>query len=90
MPAPLTVPRLAVDESYQRQGIGPALLADAMLRTVQAADIASIRAILVHGISERAKRFYQAHGFHVSPLDPMTLMITLSEARKILGFSDTT
>lgn len=88
MPDPVPVmilARLAVDESFQRQGIGPALLADAVYRTVQAAAIAGIRALLVHAISERAKRFYEVHGFRASPLDPMTLMITLSEAQAIIA-----
>jgi predicted N-acetyltransferase YhbS len=60
MPDPLPVMvlgRLAVDKSFQRRGIGKGLLRDAVLRTVQAAEIAGIRAILVHAISEPAKRF---------------------------------
>jgi GNAT superfamily N-acetyltransferase len=68
----------------QGQGIGPALLRDAILRTLQAAEIAGIRAILVHAISDRAKRFYERWGFVSSPLEPMTLMITVAEARKAI------
>jgi hypothetical protein len=52
---------------------------------VQAAEIAGIRAILVHAISEPARRFYQGYGFIASPIDPMTVMITVAEARKMLG-----
>ena len=40
--------RLAVSSGSQGQGIGAGLLKDAMLRTVQAADIAGIRALVVH------------------------------------------
>jgi hypothetical protein len=50
------------------------------LRTLHAAEIAGIRAILVHAISDRARRFYEACGFISSPMDPMTLMITVAEA----------
>lgn len=85
MPDPVPVMiigRLGVDQTVQGQAIGPALLRDAVLRTLQAADIAGIRAILVHAISERAKRFYEKWGFISSPVDPMTLMITVAEARK--------
>ena len=85
MPDPvpvMVIGRLAVDQTVQGQAIGPALLRDAVLRTLQAAEIAGIRAILVHAISERAKRFYERWGFIPSPIDPMTLMITVSEARK--------
>ena len=87
MPDPIPVMvlgRLAVDESYQGHGLGRALLRDAVLRTVQAADIAGIRAILVHAISEDARRFYERCGFRPSPADPMTLMITLQDARQAL------
>ena len=87
MPDPLPVMvigRLAVDQTVQGQAFGPALLRDAILRTLQAAEIAGIRAILVHAISERAKRFYEKWGFISSPIDPMTLMITVAESRQAL------
>ena len=84
MPDPvpvMVIGRLAVDQTAQGRALGPALLRDAVLRTVQAAEIAGIRAILVHAISERAKRFYEKWGFIASPVEPMTLMITVAEAR---------
>jgi GNAT superfamily N-acetyltransferase len=77
--------RLAVDKEFQGRGIGTGLLKDAVLRTAQAAEIAGIRALLVHAISDAAKRFYMAHGFIESPIDPMTVMITLGEAERILS-----
>lgn len=88
MPDPIPVMvlgRLAVDRGQQGRGLGAALLRDAVLRTLQAAEIAGIRALLVHAVSEDAKRFYERHGFYASPLDPMTLMITLADARRALG-----
>jgi GNAT superfamily N-acetyltransferase len=88
MPDPIPVMvlgRLAVDKSFRGQGVGAGLLRDAVLRTVQASEIAGIRALLVHAISERAKRFYEAYGFISSPVDPMTVMIGLSEAEKVLS-----
>ncbi len=87
MPDPLPVMilgRLAVDRSRQKQGLGRALLRDAVLRTLQAAEIAGIRAMLVHAISEAAKAFYLNHGFQPSPVHPLTLMLPLSEARRIV------
>jgi GNAT superfamily N-acetyltransferase len=83
MPNPVPVMligRLAIDLNFQGRGIGWALLKDAVLRTVRAAEIAGIRAILVHAISENAKRFYERSGFIASPIDPMTLMITVAQA----------
>jgi GNAT superfamily N-acetyltransferase len=81
----IIIGRLAIASRFQGRGIGAALLRDAVLRTIQAAEIAGIRAILVHSISEQAKRFYEKHGFTPSPADPMTLMITVTEAAKILA-----
>ena len=83
MPDPIPVMvmgRLACDRNWQGCGIGRALLRDAIHRTLQAAEIAGIRAILVHAISEDAKQFYQKCGFTVSPIDPMTLMLKVSDA----------
>jgi GNAT superfamily N-acetyltransferase len=80
----MVIGRLAIDLRFQGRGIGSALLRDAVLRTMQAAEIAGIRAILVHAISESAKRFYERSGFIPSPIDPMTLMITVAEAVKAL------
>ena len=40
--------RLAVDRSEQGQGLGKALLKDAVLRTIQAAEIAGLKLLLVH------------------------------------------
>ena len=88
MPDPLPVMivgRLAVEQGWQGRNIGRSLLRDAVLRTLQAAEIGGIRAILVHAISEDAKRFYERSGFSVSPADPMTLMITIADAKKALS-----
>jgi GNAT superfamily N-acetyltransferase len=85
MPDPVPVMiigRLAVHKDHQGRQIGPGLLRDAVLRTLQAAEIAGVRAILVHAISERARKFYEGCGFIPSPMDPMTLMITVAEAGK--------
>ncbi|MCT7960842.1 GNAT family N-acetyltransferase [Laspinema sp. D1] len=88
MPDPIPVMvigRLAVDRHWQGKGIGGALLRDAILRTLQAAEIAGIRAILVHAISEDAKQFYEKCGFTASAIDPMTLRVTVKDAIAALG-----
>jgi GNAT superfamily N-acetyltransferase len=87
MPDPIPVmvlARLAVDQAWHGQGLGQALLRDAILRTLQAAQIAGIRAILVHAISDDARRFYLRHGFVESTAAPMTLMITVADAERAL------
>lgn len=88
MPNPIPVvilARLAVDTSYQGQGLGCGLFRDGALRVVKAADTIGIRGIIVHAISEEAKNFYLALGFDVSPLEPMTLMITLNDLRACIA-----
>jgi hypothetical protein len=55
------------------------------MRATRAADIVGIRALLVHAISSDAKAFYESFGFRPSPIDPMTLMILLEEARRLVG-----
>lgn len=90
MPDPVPVMvlgRLAVDKDVQGRHIGGGLLRDAVLRTMQAAEIAGIRAILVHAISAEAKRFYEGYGFVASPVDPLTVMIAVAEAVKMMGAS---
>lgn len=87
MPDPIPVViigRLAIDKNFQGRGLGPALLRDAVLRVVQAADIAGVRAILVHALNKDALKFYQHCGFLPSPVDTMTLMITVADAKNTL------
>lgn len=88
MPDPIPVMilgRLAVGLDWQKKGLGGDLLADAVKRTLQAADIAGIRAFVVHALSDEAKQFYERFGFHPSPTDPMDLMITLKDAQANLS-----
>jgi len=84
MPNPIPVVllgRLAVDLSAQGIGLGRALVKDAALRVTSAADIIGIRGILVRALSPEAKTFYERLGFDPSPIDPMTLMITLTDIK---------
>lgn len=76
--------RLAVDHSWQGQGVGKALLKDAMQRTLRAADIAGIRAFAVHAKDEEARAFYQKFDFLPSPTDPMHLFVLLKDVRKLI------
>lgn len=87
MPDPIPVVvlgRLAIDQALQGQGLGRALVRDAALRVAQAADIIGVRGLLVHALSDSARAFYERVGFDPSPLDPMTLMITLADLRASL------
>jgi predicted N-acetyltransferase YhbS len=88
MPDPIPVvvlARLAVARAFAGQGIGRALVRDASMRAAQAAEIIGVRGILVQAISDEARAFYLAVGFDPSPLESMTLLITLADARRATG-----
>lgn len=76
--------RLAVSAAWQGRRIGAYLLRDAMLRTLQAADIVGIRAFAVHAKDETAKRFYEHFGFEPSPTDPLHLFLLTKDLRRSL------
>jgi GNAT superfamily N-acetyltransferase len=75
--------RLAVSGGWQGRGIGAGLLKDAMQRTLQAADIAGIRAFAVHAKDENARQFYEHFGFAPSPTDPLHLFVLIKELKKL-------
>lgn len=71
--------RLAVDLNFQGHGLGAALLKDALLRTLQAADIAGIRAVIVHAKSDAARQWYLRFGFEPGPINPFHLFLLLKD-----------
>lgn len=75
--------RLAISREYQGHGIGQALLKDGLLRTLQAADIAGIRAFAVHAKDDEARAFYQHFDFIESASDPMHLFVLLKDIRAL-------
>ncbi len=87
-PVPVIIlARLAVDRSEKGKGLGAGLIKDALLRTVQAADIVGCRAVMVHAKDEAAKAFYQRFGFGPSPTDPFRLFLLLKDVRASLGIA---
>ena len=87
MPDPIPVvvlARLAVDRNHQGRGLGRALFRDAARRAEHAADAIGIRGIVVHAISEEARKFYIALGFDPCPAESMTLVVTLPDVRSTL------
>jgi GNAT superfamily N-acetyltransferase len=77
--------RLAIDKTEQRRGLGKALLKDALLRTAQAADIAGIRALLVHAKDDEARAWYEGFDFEPGPGDPYQLFLLMKDLRTLLG-----
>ncbi len=76
--------RLAIAIPWQGKGLGAGLLKDGMARTLQAADIAGIRAFAVHAKDDEAKAFYERFDFLPSPSDPYHLFRLLKDIRLFL------
>jgi len=88
MPDPvpaIVLGRLAVDRTWQGQGLGADLLQDAVLRAVRASREIGARVLLCHAVDERAKRFYLHHGFVASSFDPLVVMLDLKQIDSVLA-----
>jgi predicted N-acetyltransferase YhbS len=83
-PIPVVIlARLAVSVQDQGRGIGAGLLQEAIVRTLQLAEIAGVRALLTHPIDEQAARFCLRFGFEASPIREQQLLLLLKDARKV-------
>lgn len=67
--------RLAVHHREQGKGLGKALLKDAILRTMQAAEIAGLKLLLVRARDKGAADFYRKHGFEPVVDDSLKLFL---------------
>jgi predicted N-acetyltransferase YhbS len=82
-PIPVVIlARLAVSIRDQGRGLGVGLLQEAILRTLQLAEIAGVRALLTHPIDDEAARFYRRFGFEASPIREQQLLLLLKDARR--------
>lgn len=68
--------RLAVDQGFKGQGLGSALLADALGRAARA-EIAAY-ALMVDAKDDEAANFYRHHGFIALPDSPRVLFLPLA------------
>jgi len=81
LPAGL-IGRLAVDERFRAQGLGSALVVDALARAVRSDS--AIYALLVDAKDEAAARFYLHLGFQRFASEPMRLFMPVAEAARRL------
>jgi ribosomal protein S18 acetylase RimI-like enzyme len=68
--------RLAVDQAFKGQGLGGALLADALTRVIRS-EIAAY-ALVVDAKDNTAADFYRHHGFLETASQPLTLFLPLA------------
>ena len=71
--------RLAVDQNFKAQGLGGALLADALHRSIRSEITAY--AMVVDAKDDIATSFYLHHGFISLPEAPQTLFLPLATAQ---------
>lgn len=69
--------RLALDFAFRGKGLGADLLHDAVLRCYRVAENIGVRAIMVHALTDEARRFYIHHGFTASQIQERTLFLKL-------------
>ena len=71
--------RLAVDRGHQGNGLAAALLKHFLLKALEVAELTGVRLVLVHAKDGRAADFYRHFGFEPSPIDDLTLMLTVKD-----------
>jgi hypothetical protein len=65
--------------------LGRALLKDALLRALGAANEIGARVVLVHALDEKARQFYKQFAFEESPISDLHLMLLMKDLEKSLG-----
>jgi GNAT superfamily N-acetyltransferase len=75
--------RLAIDLAWQGKGVGRALLAEVMRRSLRASEEVSARLVIVHAISSVAENFYIHHGFTRLPMEAPMVAIDLLKYRAL-------
>ncbi len=88
-PVPIIlIARLAVRIDEHGKGIGRSLIRDALVRSVGAADIAGLSAVVVDAKDADAKAFYEKMGFVPGPEDEFQLFMKMSDVRSASSGSD--
>lgn len=77
--------RLAVDARYQGQGLGAALIKNALLSVISTSQIVAFRAVMVHALDDEAERFYLKYGFRGAKGLERTLLLPTKDIAAALG-----
>ena len=84
-PIPVMVlARLAIDQAWQGQGLGLSSMKEVIVRTLHAADIAGIRALVVHAKDDAARKFYSHFGFEEGFSDPLHLYALTKDLKALI------
>lgn len=75
----------ATDIQAQNQGLGTALLFDALKRAARVAEEIGIFLVEIHAVDEKAKTIYEKRGFTPMEDNPLKLYMNLKKVRKLLS-----
>lgn len=76
--------RLAVAETHHGQGLGGVLLARALRKAYESADVVGSSMVIVDALDEKAAAFYAAHGFIHLP-ESMRLVLPMQTIARLLA-----
>lgn len=79
----ILIGRLAVDTSFQGQGLGGLLLIDALRRCLDSSYLVASLAVVVDAIDDAASNFYQRYGFVLFPSHPHRLFLPMATVRQL-------
>ncbi len=76
--------RLAIAGSFQGQGLGPILIADALKRVSRAGQVMAVYALVVDALNEQAAYFYHRFGFIPLPSNPLKLFLPMDSVTNLV------
>lgn len=79
----ILIGKLAIDTEAQKQGLGTALLFDALKRAAGVAEEVGIFLVEIKALNEQAKNLYLKFGFEEMSDEPMKLYLGLKKIRKL-------
>lgn len=80
----ILIGKLAIDKTAQKQGLGTALLFDALKRAARVAEEIGVFLIEIKAVNERAKNLYVKIGFLEMLDEPMKLYLGIKKVRQLL------
>lgn len=77
--------RLAVSKTVEKQGVGGALVAEALTKSLEISASIGAVGVIVDAFDASAKRFWEHHDFVALPESPMRLIMSMGTIKKLFG-----
>lgn len=84
----ILIGKLAIDKTAQKQGLGTALLFDALKRSTKVAEEIGVFLIEIKAVNETAKNLYVKIGFLEMLDEPLKLYLSIKKVRQLLVESE--